>query len=190
MSKERQILRFQGYEGSFTIESSSVVYEIIFQNGNQPSTPPLKDTSQEAVPFHLPVPDPQGEFYRCVSEEMYNKLGSLAKDLNSHLRDISLEDLKGAELPITGAQLEDARADLEGVVEMTETATNKLPMTSPLGPARVATRSVEPVPSCKPIPAKMKASNAPQSKPTKTARSLRLPSPAVKSGARTEKTAT
>jgi chemotaxis regulatin CheY-phosphate phosphatase CheZ len=54
---------------------------------------------------------------------MYRAVGKLAKSLSSSLQDISLEDLKRVDLPITGEQIGDARQDLESVVKMTETAT-------------------------------------------------------------------
>ncbi|MBW2624368.1 MAG: hypothetical protein JRD68_15775, partial [Deltaproteobacteria bacterium] len=62
-------------------------------------------------------------FYQEISEKMFSKIGLLARELSLSLKDIPDEEITPIDLTGSGVKLEDAKTQLEGIVQMTEKAT-------------------------------------------------------------------
>ncbi|MEA2084343.1 MAG: protein phosphatase CheZ [Thermodesulfobacteriota bacterium] len=76
------------------------------------------------------LPDDPGcdEFYKSVSNNLYNDIGSLAKNLTSTIMDLPAEDrrTKRADLDDADEKIEDAKSELRNIVKMTEKATMEI----------------------------------------------------------------
>jgi len=122
MSKTRHVLRFQGCGGTLTIEADGTTYEITFENGKTSSR-------QDSQAFERPeagspevAGNQQPDFYRDISQEMYQKLGNLVKSLSASLQSLGLDDRSNLELPVASTESQGVREDSEPEVKMTEEA--------------------------------------------------------------------
>ncbi|MBU0482424.1 MAG: protein phosphatase CheZ [Proteobacteria bacterium] len=68
------------------------------------------------------------DYYKKMSNDIYNDIGMLAKSLSSTMTDIPAEDRKGkrAELDEAGEKIDAAKAKLKEIVNMTENATMEI----------------------------------------------------------------
>ena len=68
------------------------------------------------------------DFYKTLSNNLYQDIGALAKNLSSTITDIPAEDrkLERATLDQAGEKIEGAKAQLRDIVEMTEKATMEI----------------------------------------------------------------
>jgi len=63
------------------------------------------------------------DYYRQISLNIYEELGQLAKKLNISLQDLTLAEVIRSQMETPGEQLDQARIQLNDVLEMTEKAT-------------------------------------------------------------------
>ncbi|MDR2349875.1 MAG: protein phosphatase CheZ [Deltaproteobacteria bacterium] len=70
------------------------------------------------------IHDPSGGFFQEISQELFGRIGQLARQLSVSVNELPLTD--NTELSKTGADLEDAKGQLEEVVEITEKASMKI----------------------------------------------------------------
>lgn len=86
--------------------------------------------ADEAV-LHVPSADldndprlaEQAAYYRRISQEIYEGLGRLAKEINLSIQDLSLEEIVKTNMTSPGERLEQVRNQVADVLEMTEKAT-------------------------------------------------------------------
>ncbi|MDI6853749.1 MAG: hypothetical protein QME75_09135 [Deltaproteobacteria bacterium] len=65
----------------------------------------------------------QAAYYRQISQEIYEGLGRLAKEINLSIQDLSLEEIVQTNTTSPGERLEQVRSQVADVLEMTEKAT-------------------------------------------------------------------
>ncbi|OGQ85549.1 MAG: hypothetical protein A2512_00840 [Deltaproteobacteria bacterium RIFOXYD12_FULL_56_24] len=132
--------------GFFRISTDTVVYNITVLSG--------QDTGASQVVRHilaeekpsvpcLAAPQPEAErldscrraselegedYYKQVSNDIFNDIGKLAKSLSSTMGEIPMEDrrMKRVELDEAGEKIEDAKNQLHDIVSMTERATMEI----------------------------------------------------------------
>ncbi len=109
-----------------TLETSVTrVVEKIVEQESPPAE--VAENAMSAVSAGLSEGDSDG-FYRDVSKDLYNDIGTLAKSLSATMMDIPAEDRRGkrVELDEAGHKIEDAKSQLKDIVEMTEKAAMKI----------------------------------------------------------------
>lgn len=87
-----------------------------------------KEVARESAPVAAPpaaavqvdIDDP---FYREITEELYAEIGKLARQLSLSIKEIPGDHFEGVNIEQTGVELEDAKGQLEDIVQMTEKAT-------------------------------------------------------------------
>jgi len=122
MSKTRHVLRFQGCGGTLTIEADGTTYEITFENGKTSSRQDSQAFERSEAGSPEVAGNQQPDFYREISQEMYQKLGNLVKSLSASLQSRGLDDRSNLELPVASPESQEAREDPEPEVKMTEEA--------------------------------------------------------------------
>lgn len=65
----------------------------------------------------------EASYYRQISQEIYEGLGQLAKQINLSIQDLSLAEIIQSGTPSPGEHLEQVRSQVTDVLEMTEKAT-------------------------------------------------------------------
>jgi chemotaxis regulatin CheY-phosphate phosphatase CheZ len=79
------------------------------------------------VPARLPAPagDGDDEYYREVSNDVFRDIGQMAKQLSASMMELPAEDRRAgrSNLDEAGEKIEDAKAKLRDIVDMTEKAT-------------------------------------------------------------------
>uniref|UniRef100_A0A7V4G782 Protein phosphatase CheZ n=1 Tax=Desulfobacca acetoxidans TaxID=60893 RepID=A0A7V4G782_9BACT len=65
----------------------------------------------------------EADYYRRISQEIYEGLGKLAKDINLTIQDLSLEEIIKTGMDSPGKRLDQARNQVNDVLQMTEQAT-------------------------------------------------------------------
>lgn len=70
----------------------------------------------------------EDDYYKTVSNDIFNDIGKLAKSLSSTMGEIPMEDrrMKRVELDEAGEKIEDAKSQLHDIVTMTERATMEI----------------------------------------------------------------
>lgn len=133
--------------GFFRISTDTVVYNItVLGGGETGATQVVRQILAEekpAVPF-LAAPEPatesaapsprlaaeadEDDYYKQVSNDIFNDIGKLAKSLSSTMGEIPMEDrrMKRVELDEAGEKIEDAKNQLHDIVSMTERATMEI----------------------------------------------------------------
>lgn len=102
--------------GTFKIKTNDAIY-LIEVSPNGAPVPVL--SSVPALTGAQPVDD----YYQELSEEMFDEIGKLARQLSLSIREIPNEAIEEMDLEGTGVQLEDAKGQLEDIVKLTEKAT-------------------------------------------------------------------
>ncbi|HCC54006.1 MAG TPA: chemotaxis protein CheZ [Desulfobulbaceae bacterium] len=128
--------------GFFRIATDTVVYNITVLGGQETGTNQMvrQIMAEEKSPVPvLAAPEPvagnlnhapmdgwatEDDYYKTVSNDIFNDIGKLAKSLSSTMGEIPLEDrrMKRAELDEAGEKIEDAKSQLHDIVSMTERA--------------------------------------------------------------------
>ena len=132
--------------GFFRISTDTVVYNITVLGGQETgATQVVRHILAEEkppVPI-LAAPEPEAgdsalarlavgaegdDYYKTVSNDIFNDIGKLAKSLSSTMGEIPLEDRrrKRVELDEAGEKIEDAKNQLHDIVSMTEKATMEI----------------------------------------------------------------
>jgi len=132
--------------GFFRISTDTVVYNITVLGGQESGAtqvvrhilaeekaevPALAQPAPEIGEMELPAqPGAAGgdDYYKKVSNDIFNDIGKLAKSLSSTMGEIPLEDrrMKRVELDEAGEKIEDAKNQLHDIVSMTERATMEI----------------------------------------------------------------
>jgi len=66
------------------------------------------------------------EFYKEISEEMFNEIGKMARDLSISIKTPMDDDMKNVDISQAGVDLESAKGKLQDIVKMTEKATMEI----------------------------------------------------------------
>jgi len=132
--------------GFFRISTDTVVYNItVLGGGETGATQVVRHILAEekpSVPI-LAAPEPatktvavssqavgaeEDDYYKQVSNDIFNDIGKLAKSLSSTMGEIPMEDrrMKRVELDEAGEKIEDAKNQLHDIVSMTERATMEI----------------------------------------------------------------
>ena len=122
-------IRLELCSGIFRIKTSEADY-LIEVNPNGSWNPlPANNIQQisgsndhKTLPQSIESTDEDG-FFQEISEEMFSKVGALARELSLSLQDIPNDAIAPIDLEGSGVKLEDAKAQLEDIVQMTEKAT-------------------------------------------------------------------
>lgn len=86
--------------------------EKIVEKSSAPET--KKPVAAEAVP---------DSFYKEISEEMFNEIGKMARELSLSIKTPLDDDMKNVDITQAGLDLESAKGKLQDIVKMTEKAT-------------------------------------------------------------------
>lgn len=135
MAQERQIeLSLEMGAGDFSVRLAGITMNVRVKGGNG-SGPGESSRSALTTPLPAlphPVNGPETEtqrliqeaaFYRQTSEEIYESLGKLAKEINLSLQDLSVEEIIQGGPASPGERLDQATLQLNDVLAMTERAT-------------------------------------------------------------------
>ncbi len=90
---------------------------------------PEKETVEvtaEAEKTKEPAAVGTDEFYKEISEEMFNEIGKMARDLSISIKTPLDEDMKSVDISQAGVDLESAKGKLQDIVKMTEKATMEI----------------------------------------------------------------
>ncbi|MBW1708993.1 MAG: protein phosphatase CheZ [Deltaproteobacteria bacterium] len=115
--------------GTFKIKTNEAVYFIEVNTHNALSQVTENQTEKASVPKTITALPPdvekldQGLDYQEISEEMFGKVGKLARELSLSIREIPSEVVENTDFEETEIKLEAAKGQLEAIVEMTEKAT-------------------------------------------------------------------
>lgn len=132
MNNSLPIISLELNSGVFRIKTQEAIYEIsvnpdssltrVVEKVVEREVRPAVDSSPAPVQA---VPTVQGGdvFYRDITEEMYKEIGKLARQLSLSIKEIPGSHFKGVDIEQTGIELEDAKGQLEDIVQMTEKAT-------------------------------------------------------------------
>jgi len=132
--------------GFFRISTDTVVYNITVLGGGEtgatqvvrqilaeekPAVPILaapEPAMESASPARLAAEADEDDYYKQVSNDIFNDIGKLAKSLSSTMGEIPMEDrrMKRVELDEAGEKIEDAKNQLHDIVSMTERATMEI----------------------------------------------------------------
>lgn len=128
--KQRPCVRLELNAGVFRIPTDEVVFEITVAGRNGLGQMIEKIVEHETEPSQPspPLPEPAeigiDTFYKEISEEMYHEIGRLARQLSISIKTpLSESDLKNVDLGQAGVDLENAKGQLQDIVQMTEKAT-------------------------------------------------------------------
>ena len=142
-TEKKPEVNLEVYSGFLRIAAEDVVYNITVLDSHESSVARVVDKIIEAErPGDDFVPDPQvaetagdmqeppdddpgkDEFYKSVSNNLYNDIGNLAKNLTSTIMDLPAEDRrsKRADLDDADEKIEVAKNELRDIVKMTEKA--------------------------------------------------------------------
>jgi chemotaxis regulatin CheY-phosphate phosphatase CheZ len=133
MGKEKPVeLSLELGEGACRVMVDGLALNISLKGplGGVPSAPPAR------LPEATPLPQlPPGngaesqrlleelDYYRQISHDIYDELGQLAKKLNVSLQDLTVADVVSSQIDSPGEHLDQARIQVNDVLEMTERAT-------------------------------------------------------------------
>ena len=142
-TEKKSEVNLEIYSGFLRIAAEDVVYNITVLETHESSVAKVVDKIIKAErPGDDFVPDPQvaetagnmqelpdddqgnDEFYKSVSNNLYNDIGNLAKNLTSTIMDLPAEDRrsKRADLDDADEKIEVAKNELRDIVKMTEKA--------------------------------------------------------------------
>ncbi|MBU2551748.1 MAG: protein phosphatase CheZ [Proteobacteria bacterium] len=129
MSENLPVIRLELNSGVFKIKTEEAIYHISVSPDSSLSRVVEKVVETESARQTVPALDLDvssadlDDFYREVSEEMYTEIGQLARKLSLSIKDIPGEAIHRVDIERTGRELEEAKGQLEDIVQMTEKAT-------------------------------------------------------------------
>ncbi|OGQ98822.1 MAG: hypothetical protein A2505_06745 [Deltaproteobacteria bacterium RIFOXYD12_FULL_55_16] len=132
--------------GFFRISTDSVIYNITVLDGQETGTAPvvryilaegsqplpsltaLDPATEPMAPVRLGEKTHEDDYYKQISNNIFNDIGKLAMSLSSTMGEIPMEDrrMKRVELDEAGEKIEDAKNQLHDIVSMTERATMEI----------------------------------------------------------------
>jgi len=129
MEKEKPVIRLEICEGSFRIPTGEAVYQITVVGGASSAHAVAEKIvgTEGGGSGIIPVPVGEGDddYYREVSNDVFQDIGQMAKQLSASMMSLPAEDRreKRSNLDEAGEKIEDAKAKLRDIVDMTEKAT-------------------------------------------------------------------
>ena len=129
MDSNLPIINLELNSGVFRIKTPDAIYNITVTQDSSITKVVEKVVEREVLRQEEPktASGPSSDlddlFYREISEEMYDEIGKLARQLSLSIQEIPGPTLKGVDIKKTGIELEDAKGQLEDIVQMTEKAT-------------------------------------------------------------------
>ena len=129
MAENLPILNIELCTGVFRIRTADAVYQISVSNdsslGRMVSKVVEKETIQRPGPQSAPIREtsPDEPFFKKITQDMYEEIGRLARQLSLNITEIPAGSVDHVDIEKTGVQLEDAKGQLEKIVQMTEKAT-------------------------------------------------------------------
>lgn len=126
MEENLPVIQLELSSGTFKIKTQDAVYQITVTADSSLAKVVEKVIEREAAPKPTtPITGASGQdlFYRDLTEEMYKEIGRLARQLSLSIKEIPGQSIKGVDIEQTGIELEDAKGQLEDIVQMTEKAT-------------------------------------------------------------------
>ena len=130
MAENKPEVNLEIGSGFFRITALDAIYNITVIESQQSSVSKVVERVVE-VEKHGESPasvSADDDYYKQVSSDLYNDIGHLAKSLSSTMTRIPMEDQrqKRASLDEAGEKIEDAKAQLKDIVNMTENATMEI----------------------------------------------------------------
>ncbi|MEW6264526.1 MAG: protein phosphatase CheZ [Thermodesulfobacteriota bacterium] len=126
MTENLPVIKLELNSGAFRIRTLEAIYEITVNPDSSLARVVEKVVEKETIKA-LPAGRAQESldpFYKEISEELYLEIGKLARQLSLSIKDIPSATMKrGLDIEQTGIELEDAKGQLEDIVQMTEKAT-------------------------------------------------------------------
>jgi hypothetical protein len=113
--------------GVFKIKAEDAIYEIEVK-ADSSLTQVIEKIVEKEVVVEKEVSEKavSDQFYREISEEMFNEIGKMARDLSISIKTPLDEDMKNVDISQAGVDLESAKGKLQDIVEMTEKATMEI----------------------------------------------------------------
>jgi chemotaxis protein CheZ len=120
--------------GVFKIKAEDAIYEIEVKADSSLTQVVEKIVEKEVVVEKDTKKEPEStkeaaeegvsdQFYKEISEEMFNEIGKMARELSISIKTPLDEDMKNVDISQAGVDLEGAKGKLQDIVEMTEKAT-------------------------------------------------------------------
>ena len=132
MEDNLPVISLELNSGQFRIKTSEAVYQITVSPDSTLTRVVEKVVERETTAAPAPPSDVQATapafdendiFYRELTEELYSEIGKLARQLSLSIKEIPPAGFTGVDIEQTGIELEDAKGQLEDIVQMTEKAT-------------------------------------------------------------------
>ncbi len=113
--------------GVFKIKAEDAIYEIEVK-ADSSLTQVIEKIVEKEVVVEKEVSEEgiSDQFYKEISEEMFNEIGKMARDLSISIKTPLDEDMKNVDISQAGVDLESAKGKLQDIVEMTEKATMEI----------------------------------------------------------------
>jgi chemotaxis regulatin CheY-phosphate phosphatase CheZ len=125
---ELPIINLELNSGQFRIKTLDAIYVITVNTDSSLTRVVEKVVEKEVV--RPPVRkdedaglEPVEPYYQELTAEIYSEIGRLARQLSLSIKEIPGKSFKGIDIEQTGVELEDAKGQLEDIVQMTEKAT-------------------------------------------------------------------
>jgi chemotaxis regulatin CheY-phosphate phosphatase CheZ len=123
--------------GVFKIKAEDAIYEIEVKADSSLTQVVEKIVEKEVVvekdakkelesPKEAAEEGVSDQFYKEISEEMFNEIGKMARDLSISIKTPLEDDMKNVDISQAGVDLESAKGKLQNIVEMTEKATMEI----------------------------------------------------------------
>jgi chemotaxis protein CheZ len=110
--------------GIFKIKAEDAIYEIEVKADSSLTQVVEKIVEKEVVvEKEAALEGVSDQFYKEISEEMFNEIGKMARDLSLSIKTPLDDDMKNVDISQAGVDLEGAKGKLQDIVEMTEKAT-------------------------------------------------------------------
>jgi hypothetical protein len=136
-NKNLPVIHLELTTGVFKIKAEDAVYEIEVKADSSLTQVVEKIVEKEVVVEKVAKKEPEStkeaaeegvsdQFYKEISEEMFNEIGKMARDLSISIKTPLDEDMKNVDISQAGVDLEGAKGKLQDIVEMTEKATMEI----------------------------------------------------------------
>jgi len=113
--------------GIFKIKAEDAIYEIEVKADSSLTQVVEKIVEKEVVAEkEAALEGVSDHFYKEISEEMFNEIGKMARDLSISIKTPLDDDMKNVDISQAGVDLESAKGKLQNIVEMTEKATMEI----------------------------------------------------------------
>ncbi len=128
MEETLPVINLELSSGVFRIRTNEAIYQITVNLDNPVARVVEKvvekevDRAPDSPVIMAAAVEADDLFYREMSEELYSEIGKLARQLSLSIKEIPGKGFAGVNIEQTGQELEDAKGQLEDIVQMTEKA--------------------------------------------------------------------